>query len=257
MLAPMSPVRFAIACACLFGSACRRDAGAGPSDAAPSESTPPPPAPIWIRVATVAKDRAHVAITLVAPEIGLAQPVVDLAFPWTCQAETGQDSVFRVTCTPDVFHPVLVASLEPSSLLLDVRDARGAAVVTRLALPADRTASFENASVTSRAVEPTRCDDDAPLRDVDVALRAHGGRMELEAPGAGGPFAVAMRAPGDATCSTLVQENVSLRLRCGDRGPDCSLSVTDTAIHFDCTKPSLYAGMVLVPCGVRARLRQD
>jgi hypothetical protein len=257
MLAPMFPARFALACACLLSCTCRRDTAAQASDAAPSGIALLSPTPISIRIAAVEKDRTHVTVALVAPEIGLAEPIFDLAFPWTCQGAIGGDDAYRVTCTPDVVRPVLVASIDRDSLVLTAQGGIDAGAAKRFGLPVGALSRFENASVSSRAVEPIRCDDDAPLRTVDLAPAVRGRRIELEAPGTAAPFPIAMLASGPSPCTTLVHEGVSMRLRCGEGGPDCSLSATDTAIHFDCTKPSLYSGMVLVSCGLRARFRKD
>jgi hypothetical protein len=222
------------------------------SDAAPAGIAPPPPTPIAIRIAGSDRDRTRVAVTLALPEIGLQEPILDLAFPWTCQGTTGSDDAYRVTCTPDVLRPLLVASIERDDLVLS---AQGAA--KRFRLPSGARARFENASVSSRSVEPAQCRDDAPLHDADVTLRFHREHAELSGPGTSVPFPIATLTAGHSTCRSVMHEGVSMRLRCGEGGPDCSLSATDTAIHFDCTKPSLYFGMVLVPCGIRARFRTD
>jgi hypothetical protein len=210
-------------------------------------------------------------VTVVAPELGLDEPLIELEFPHVCETETAE-GVWRVRCTPLVWHPVFEARIDEGALVVGTRrpsaTAAAAPLATRrIVVPPARPLRFEDGRVHVRSLDEYRCPADGPLRAVDVKLLS----VNHEFADSSGDYArtVFLEIPGEALlrfgrcdkynlrCRTATNGERDYQFACGKDDIACSLRIEDESVRFECSRPTVYSGSVLLPCGTRGRFRED
>ena len=217
-----------------------------------------------------AKKSKRVTVAAVAPEIGLDVPIVEIEFPYVCEAKTGELGMWRVRCTPKIWHPLLEAWTDGDTVVVKTRrpsdDKEAPPLETKQTVRSPgRPLRFENGRAHVRSLEENRCPPGAPERTIDVALQSPdatpgadgwGRTVILAVPGSA-PFAFARYTPSKTDCVTGSDSENEYRFSCGEDPLACSLAVEDDSLRFTCTAPAQYSGSVLLPCGARGRFRAD